>query len=67
MKYRIFKGDKWTRLLGSRIPIGALVQVVRFMPRRRVIIKFGQEVMTTMLWCLVKPKPHQVCEAGLDG
>ena len=51
---RIFKGDKWNRLLGTRIPIGAVVIVVKFMPRRRVIISYHGELITTMLWCLKK-------------
>jgi len=51
---RIFKGDKWNRLFGSRIPDGALVHVVRFYPRRRVLVEFNGEVIGTMLWNLRK-------------
>jgi len=51
---RIFKGDKWTKLLGSRIPIGSIVNVVRFYPRRRVIVEYQGEHILTMLWCLKK-------------
>ena len=51
---RIFKGDKWTRLLGSRIPTGATVTVVKFWPRRRVWVEYNSEIIGTMLWCLRK-------------
>jgi len=51
---RLFKGDKWTRFLGSSIPHGAIVNVVKFLPRRRVIIEYSGEKYLTMLWCLTK-------------
>lgn len=51
---RIFKGDKWTRLLGSRIPIGSLVKVIKFYPRRRVVVEYNDEPILTMVWCLKK-------------
>jgi len=54
---RIFKGDKWTRIFGSRIPDGVEVEVLRFMPRRRVIVNWQGQVMNTMLWCLKKSPP----------
>jgi len=54
MELRYFKGDKWTRMLGSRIPYGAEVKVVRFWPRRRVWVEYEGEVIGTMLWCLSK-------------
>lgn len=50
---RRFRGDKWTRAHGSVIPIGAIVRVLRFYPRRRVLVDYGGPVMT-MLWCLKK-------------
>ena len=53
-EYRYFKGDKWNRLFGSRIPYGERVQVVRFWPRRRVSVEYGGEIIGTMLWCLSK-------------
>jgi len=53
---RIYKPDKWARFYGSRIPCGAEVEVVRFYPRRRVMVRYRGELMVTMLWCLVKPK-----------
>ncbi|KKN35024.1 hypothetical protein LCGC14_0787730 [marine sediment metagenome] len=56
---RIFKGDKWNRLLGSRIPDGAIVKVVKFWPRRRVWVKYQGELMGTMLWCLKKLKEEE--------
>lgn len=52
--YRIFKGDKWTRALGSQIPSGARVKVVKFMARRRVLVEYGGKVILTLLWCLKK-------------
>ena len=52
--YRRFKGDKWSRSLGSRIPIGTIVRVIKFLPRRRVIVEYNREPILTMLWCLEK-------------
>lgn len=49
---RRFKGDKWTRMLGSRIPQGAVVRVLRFFPRRRAVVEYRGEPIATMLWCL---------------
>ncbi len=49
---RVFKGDKWTKIIGSRVPIGATIEVVRYCYRRRVIIRYVNEEMMTMLWCL---------------
>jgi len=54
---RRFKPDKWNRLLGSRIPAGEEVVVVRFMPRRRALIRYCGELMLTMLWCVPKEVP----------
>jgi len=51
---RIFKGDKWNRLLGSRIPFGTVVEVIKFYPRRRVMVEYNGEPILTMLWCLKK-------------
>jgi len=51
---RIFKGDKWNKLLGSRIPTGAVVEVIRFYTRRRVLVNYQGEAINTMLWCLGK-------------
>jgi len=51
---RRFKYDKALRLCGSRIPEDDEVEVVRFMPRRRVLILHNGELLTTMLWCLRK-------------
>ena len=53
-EFRIFKGDRMTRMLGSRIPVGARVRVLRFYPRRRVLVEYGGETILTMLWCLKK-------------
>ena len=51
---RIFKGDKYTNMVGSRIPYGTIVRVVKFYPRRRVIVEYDGEEILTMLWCLRK-------------
>lgn len=51
---RIFHGDRWNRAIGSRIPDGALVEVVKFWPRRRVWVRYQGEIIGTMLWCLRK-------------
>jgi len=56
MVLRYFKGDKWNKILGSRIPLGALVEVVRFYPRRRAMVKYNGDLKLTMAWCLVKPE-----------
>ena len=52
---RIFKGDKWTQAFGSRIPLGTVVEVLKFYPRRRVMVSYQGELVLTMLWCLRKP------------
>ena len=54
---RIFKGDRWTRAYGSRIPDGATVEVLKFCPRRRVLVRYEGEPILTMLWCLKKIAP----------
>jgi hypothetical protein len=41
-------------MLGSRIPHGSLVQVVKFCPRRAVIVEYMGERIITRLWCLEK-------------
>jgi len=56
MVERIYKGDKWARILGSRIPIAMVVEVVKFYPRRRVMVEYQGERILTMLWCLEKIK-----------
>ena len=53
---RRFKPDKWNKILGSRIPELAQVEVVKFMPRRRVLVSFKGELINTMLWCVPKEK-----------
>lgn len=54
LQQRIFKGDKWNKRLGSRVPMGAEVTVIKFCFRRRVIIDFKGEKILTMLWCTRK-------------
>jgi hypothetical protein len=51
---RIYKGDRITKLIGSRVPIGAEVKIIRFLFRRRVVIEYQGERMITMLYCLTK-------------
>ncbi len=51
---RIFKGDKWNKIIGSRIPFGTIVRVIKFYPRRRVLVEYQGELILTMLWCLSK-------------
>ncbi len=53
---RIFKFDRWLKIYGSKIPAGALVTVIRFYPRRRVMVEYQGERILTMLWNLVKPQ-----------
>ena len=50
--YRIFKGDKYTRIEGSIIPIGTPVKVIRYMFRRRALVEYQGERILTILWCL---------------
>ena len=54
MEKRIYKGDKWNRVLGFRIPAGTIVEVVKFCPRRTVIVEYQGEKIITKLWCLKK-------------
>jgi hypothetical protein len=49
---RIFKGDKWTKVLGSIIPIGTSVKVLKYCFCRRVLVEYRGQVILTMLWCL---------------
>lgn len=52
MKTAIFKGDKWTRLLGTLIPLGTSVKVIKYCYRRRVLVEYQGKTVLTMLWCL---------------
>jgi hypothetical protein len=52
----IFKGDKWSKIIGSRIPLGSMVEVVRFCYRRRVLVRYQGEEILTMLWCLSRDR-----------
>ena len=51
---RRFKGDRFTRVYGSPIPVGAVVRVLRFYARRRAVIEYQGLTYLTMLWCLEK-------------
>ena len=48
---RCYRGDRWARAYGAAM-IGALVEVVRFMPRRRVLVRHEGRLVLTFLWCL---------------
>jgi hypothetical protein len=52
-------------MCGSRIPDGAVVEVLRFYPRRRVEVIYNGERMLTMLWCL-KKLPEEGNNGGED-
>jgi hypothetical protein len=52
MATAIFNGDKWTKSLGSLIPKGAEVEILKFCYRRRVLVKYQGQTILTMLWCL---------------
>jgi hypothetical protein len=52
---RRYKLDATQRMLGSKVPDGASIEIVRFMPRRRVLINYRGEIILTMLWCVPKP------------
>ena len=54
MIQRIYKGDKWNRVLGFKIPEGTVVNVVKFCSRRTVIVEYLGEKIITKLWCLKK-------------
>lgn len=47
-----FRGDKWTHAIGSGIPHGAEVTIVRYHVRRRVLVEYNGTKYLTMLWCL---------------
>ncbi len=51
---RVFKFDKWNKALGSRIPNGAEVSIIKFYPRRRVLVSYQGELINVMLWCVPK-------------
>ena len=50
----IYKGDKWTKIYGSKIPIGASVYVMKYCYRRRVLVEYNGEIVLTLLWCIKK-------------
>lgn len=51
---RYFKGDKWNKQFGYAVPNGAMVEVVRFGLRRKVLVRWNGQLLITMLWCLSK-------------
>ena len=55
---RRFRYDKWLKLYGSYIPDGDEVEVVSFMPKRRVIVLWNGRKAATFLWCLRKILPE---------
>lgn len=52
---KTYRGDKWARALGSVIPLGATVTVLRNFARRRVLVEWDGRAVLTFQWCLVKP------------
>jgi hypothetical protein len=41
-------------MMGSRIPHGSVVKVVKFCPHRTAIVEYNGERIITKLWCLAK-------------
>jgi len=48
----IFKGDKMTEAIGSKVPVGARVEFIRALYRRRALIRYKGEEIMTMRYCL---------------
>lgn len=48
----IFKGDKWNHLLGFGIPPGSTVELLKYLPKRKVLVEYNGMKIVTMLWCL---------------
>ena len=48
---RRYRGDRWAKAYGVAM-IGCDVEVVRFMPRRRVLVRHEGRLVLTFLWCL---------------
>ena len=51
-----FKGDKWNKVHGYLIPIGSTVELIKYMPRRKVLISYQGDTAITQLWCLKRDK-----------
>ena len=49
----VYRPDKYGKAMGTSIPAGALVDVVRRFPRRRVLVLHDGRRVMTFLWCLV--------------
>jgi hypothetical protein len=49
---RPFKGDKYTKMYGSIIPLGTMVKILKYCFRRRVLVEYQGKTILTMLWCL---------------
>ena len=50
-----YKPDKWGKAMGTAIPAGAAVTVVRRFARRRVVVEHDGQRVLTFLWCLAQP------------
>lgn len=46
-----YAGDKWSKKYGSPL-MGRAVRVVRWMPRRRVLVELDGTTYLTFAWCL---------------
>jgi len=54
-----YKGDKWTVINGAEIPQGAAVDIVRFYPRRRVLVRWEGRLYLTLRWCIERAGERQ--------
>ena len=50
IRREVWKGDKWNRMYGSKVADGAAVEVVRYMPMRKVLIRYKGEIISAMQW-----------------
>ena len=57
---RRYRGDRWAKAYGVAM-IGALVEVVRYMPRRWVLVRHEGRLALTFTYCLA-PRPKGVTE-----
>ncbi|MBF8255106.1 MAG: hypothetical protein HW375_13 [Anaerolineales bacterium] len=52
---RRYRGDRWAKAYGVAM-IGELVEVVRYMARRRVLVRYEGRTVLTFTWCLARPE-----------
>lgn len=63
-EHRYFKGDKWNKQFGYAGPYGAMIEVVRFGPRRKVLVQWNGQLFITMLWYLCRIPINGVSTRG---